>query len=471
MQSGGPEIVTLVDQPEAVETADRGQGRFDRMQAGSVAASVLIAAAVALVLGLIRLGNQSLWVDEAFTARAVRSSLPDLYEQLHWFYYSLAKPWTSVAGTSEWALRMPSVVGAMAACGLMVVLAHKLFDRWVALASGLFLATNPFLVKWSQQARSYTLLLAASLLATLLLIRALDRGSRAAWFSYGVAFTVVLFFHPVSGLALVPAHAVLILQRRDGLTPHGLVAANVIVGLGATWVAVVALWTRGEETGISWITSPTPAVVADALLWISGAAGLGILLAGMGFWVLHRAGRADLAVWLGVWAIGPFVFTVVASAAKPMFVDRYLIVAAPAFALLAGVAVTGIGSRLRAVIVPVIVIATSISLVVWYSHGSGNNWRGEGWSRAVTAVLERQGDDSRVLVVPWWANPAASYYGARVQGVVSGENSIWALVWSEEGHEIPKAERRGLGFGEYRLVEKLQFGWRVSAQRWERPSR
>ena len=139
------------------------------VRAPSLAVGVVVASGIALVLGLIRLGTPSLWFDEAFTADAVHRS-PEWWvdnDQYHVLYDSVARAWTSLAGTSEWALRLPSVFGAMAACALLVVLARKVFDGWVALVSGILLATSPFLVKWSQQARGYTLLLAVSLVATL----------------------------------------------------------------------------------------------------------------------------------------------------------------------------------------------------------------------------------------------------------------------------------------------------------------
>ena len=429
----------------------------------ALARDIVFAGSVAVVLGLIRIGAPSVWVDEAFTARAVRYPFPDyLLEQYHWLYYAMLKPWTSLAGTSEWVLRLPSVLALMAACGLLVVLAYKLFDRWVALVGGVLLATSPFLVLWSQQARSYTLLVVVSLLATLLLIRALDRGSRAAWLSYGVVFSAVIAVQPVSALVVVPAHAVLVFQRRERLVPHALLAVIAIVALALPWMTVVSVWSQEF-----WLAPPTAKDAAKAVLNISGAAGLGIPLAVVGLVVLRRAGKTDLAVWLGTWAFAPFLTAAIVSSVKPVFLDRYLIAAAPAFALLGAVAVTGVARRLRVALGVAVVIATSIGLVSWYSHSYGDNWRGENWKRAVATVSERQGSDEPIVVVPWWAHPAASYYGARVVGT-STSDSIWVLFWSEEGHELPLAERRALGFGEHRLVERLQFGWRVSAQRWER---
>ena len=56
-------------------------------------------------------------------------------------------------------------------------------------SAGCLLATSPYFVKWSQQARAYPFLAAAAIVATLLLLRALERDGRAAWALYGLAFT------------------------------------------------------------------------------------------------------------------------------------------------------------------------------------------------------------------------------------------------------------------------------------------
>jgi len=468
MRDVSPAPVTRIHASESNVSVGFDRHALDRVRTSAVTRDVVIASAVALVLGLIRLGTPSFWVDEAFTARAIQLPLSELIDrQYHLLYYSMAKPWAFFAGTSEWALRMPSVLGAMLACGLLVVLAHKLFDRWVSLTSGLFLATSPFLVKWSQQARGYTLILAASLLATLLLIRALERGSRTAWAVYGVAFSAVVVWHPVSGLLLLPAHAVLAYQRRERALPHGLLAAVIIGVLAVPWAGVVAVRSTGEGVAMNWLEAPTPAVAAHALLDVSGAAGVGVLLAIVGLGVLHRARSLNLMVWLGVWAFAPFLLALLVSTVRPIFLDRYLIVAAPAFALLAGVAVTGVGSRLRAATGLAAVVATSIGLVAWYSSADGGNWRGEDWRSAVTTVLERRGENEPIVVAPWSAHPAATYYGAQVSDV-STADSIWVLTWSETGDDLHAADRRALGFGNHRLVERLQFGWRVSAQLWKR---
>ena len=220
---------------------------------------------------------------------------------------------------------------------------------------------------------------------------------------------------------------------------------------------------------MDWLTAPSLEVATQAFLDVSGATGLGALLAGLGLWVLHRrTGVRDAGVWLATWALSPFVLALLVSTARPIYLDRYLMVAAPAFALLAGVAVMGVGRRLRAVLLAAAVAMTAVGLVQWYSTSDGN-WRGEDWRSAVRSVLERRAEADAVVVAPWSSAPAARYYGADVVDVSTAE-SIWVITWSETGDDITAAERRALGFGDHLRAEKLRFGWRVSAQLWRRPS-
>jgi mannosyltransferase len=445
----------------------RRTGVLARMRVSSLTVDVVVASGLALVVGVIRLGTPSFWVDESLTALEIQWSYDRALDGYYWLYYSIEKPWAALAGSSEAALRFPSVLGTMLACALLVVVGRKLFDRRIALVAGVLLAVNPFVVKWSQQARGYTLLLAVSVLAILLLLRALERGTRGGWALYGLAFSAVIIWHPPAGVVLAPTHILLVSQRRERVLPHGLAAALVIVALGVPWAAQIAMRSTGEGVVMNWLTFPTPEVTAHAVVDISGAAGLGLLLALVGLWALHRAGDVDRAVWLATWAFTPFVVALVISVARPIFLDRYLIVASPAFALLGAVAITGLGFRVRAALAAAVVVAVGIGLWHWYSTDEGN-WQGEDWRSAVHAVLGRQAEANAVVVVPWAAHAAAEYYGARPVDV-SAEDSLWVLVWSEtDPRDVSDAERRALGFGDHVRVEKLQFGRRLSAQLWRR---
>jgi hypothetical protein len=241
----------------------------------------------------------------------------------------------------------------------------------------------------------------------------------------------------------------------------------IVTVVGLAWIGQLALRTDGEASETAWIPYPSVEYAAGALLGVSGAAGLGVLLAALGLWTLRKARERRLAVWLGAWALGPFLLALAISLARPVFLDRYLVIATPAFAMLCAVAVFGLAARLRVGVLVVAAAATSLALVFWYQSVEDGNWRGEDWRGAVATVNDRRADGDAVVVVPWWAHDAAEYYGAEATSV-SGADSIWVLHWSEEGTQLPASVRRPLGFGDHELVETRQFGWRVSAQLWRR---
>jgi mannosyltransferase len=455
---------TIVDDPQRSDSARRALDEWTT----SAALATVLAGGVALVLGAIRLGTPSFWVDESYTARAVEGSALDLFDEYHGLHYSVELFWSFLVGTSEASLRFPSVVGAALSAIMLVSLGRKLFDPWVGLIAGLLLATSPFVVQWSQQARGYTLMLALSLAATLLLLRALDRGSRAAWAVYGLAFAVLVLWHPVAGVLLAPAHGVVVFQRRDSVLPHGLLAGVIVLAIGVPWAAQTAMRSTGAGVAMNWLTFPTAETAAWALLDVSGIAGLGVALGLAGVWILHRRGRDDAALWLSAWAFAPFALALLVSLVRPIYLDRYLIVASPAFALLAAIALTWVGRRARIALWPAVVVATVAGLAHWYSFGSDGNWRGEDWRSAVATVLERRAEVDAVVVVPWSSAPAARYYGASVEDT-STAGTIWVLTWSETAEDMTAAERAALGFGGHELVERQEFGRRVSAQLWSRP--
>ena len=153
-----------------------------------------------------------------------------------------------------------------------------------------------------------------------------------------------------------------------------------------------------------------------------------------------EAGRVDRASLLGTWAFVPFALALVASFVKPIYLDRYLISAAPAFALLGAVALLGVRRRVALVLATVVVAATAVGLVDWYRTADGGNWRGEAWRDAVALVDARRAEADAIVVVPWWANPAATYYGASRLGHIDRRQDLGA-EWSETGHRLPAAER------------------------------
>ena len=167
---------------------------------------------LALILRLISL-NQSLWLDEAITALAVKNnnlldlvskfSLGDLHPPLH---YVLLWFWGHLFGYSEISLRLPSVILGVATVWLVYQIGTLQFNKKVGLLAGLLLAVAPLHVYYSQEARMYSLAVLTVTLSFYFLIR-MTQGKSWSLLGLLVANTLILFTDYVAYLA-IPAQII-----------------------------------------------------------------------------------------------------------------------------------------------------------------------------------------------------------------------------------------------------------------------
>ncbi len=154
--------------------------------------------AAALLLGLVRfvkLGDWSLWMDEALTLTdAQRIADGDLHNPVGYgLVVGFAKLFNDYP--SEFLLRLlPAIVGWL--CIPLCYWAFRpLLSRRSAAAAAVLLALSPWHLFWSQSARFYTLAQAASLIGAGCFVRGLWAAWGWRWVSIGVivAFTAALF--------------------------------------------------------------------------------------------------------------------------------------------------------------------------------------------------------------------------------------------------------------------------------------
>ena len=148
---------------------------------------------VFIVLACYGIDRQSLWEDEYNSLWRVTTSKYPVWKDGHGFlYFALLNLWIQF-GTSELVLRSLSVlIGALAVC-LTYVVGIELLGRRVAVVGTWLIASSPFLIWYSQEARYITLVLVATLLSMYAFHRLISRPNFAWWFTYGAATLVALF--------------------------------------------------------------------------------------------------------------------------------------------------------------------------------------------------------------------------------------------------------------------------------------
>jgi 4-amino-4-deoxy-L-arabinose transferase-like glycosyltransferase len=159
----------------------------------------------------------------------LRANLADGHPPL-WFVAML--PWVKTFGTSLEALRLPSALtGAL--CVLLVWrLARREGGALAGLLAALLLALHGPHVFWSRMARMYAPACLLALLATLFLVRLLDRGRRRDALGY-VAAAGALLWTQAYGFPIVAAHG---LWAAAQALRSGTVRRDVLAAVGAAVV-------------------------------------------------------------------------------------------------------------------------------------------------------------------------------------------------------------------------------------------
>ena len=93
-------------------------------------------------------------------------------------YYVLAWGWARAFGRDEWGIRSLSALLGTLTVALGYPIGKQLASRRVGLILAGFLAFNPMLIWYSQEARSYALLILFAALSFLFFLRAFDSGGR-----------------------------------------------------------------------------------------------------------------------------------------------------------------------------------------------------------------------------------------------------------------------------------------------------
>src|SRR5680860_1220038 len=125
---------------------------------------IVVGLTIFAIITLWTITKSSIWFDEAFGAYMIhfnfaeiaRFTASDVHPPL---FYWLLKLWSMLFGNSELALRSMSVLFGGVAIVFGYLLANRLFSQKVARISLIFMVLSPMLVRYSQEARMYTLCL------------------------------------------------------------------------------------------------------------------------------------------------------------------------------------------------------------------------------------------------------------------------------------------------------------------------
>lgn len=316
----------------------------------------LVAAAISLVRPTwanLNAGELALWA----TADSGRAGLISVLREAETPYAAVIWAWTRVAGTSDLALRFPSIILIAAAAALIGVLGSRMGGAKVGFVAGLLFAVLPAASQHAQNSGPAALTIFAAVLATLCLTRLLDRIRFGGMAAYAAAASLLLLCG-VGAAAVLLAHllAVLVLRRR------AIVAWLVAVVIGAVPVVVTHLWL---------LQSPPR---ADRLLLEQAVPVIGgtLLLGGvvMGLAAVSFSTRKNELL-LSAWALLPPLSALLLSSITGRSVLGTVVTAIPAWVLLAALALKKVPT-IRSVVVLLLITAAGLPAQLQLRTPSGH---------------------------------------------------------------------------------------------------
>ena len=424
-------------------------------RSGRPSTVALAVVALAAVLRLYRLGDESVWLDEAFTWVFVAekyttvellTTLPteDVHPPL---YYLLMDGWVGIAGVTETAMRLPSALFGIAAVGLTYVVGAKVFDEWTGVIGAAIVTVSSFHLYYSQEARMYAML-AALTLASYYFFVDLSQGDEVSrWTILGYTVTsVLLVYTHVYGIFVVLAQNAYLVPRllmadREwpaiGEIRPGPVSVRRWVGLQSAIAFLSAPWllvlltrlptiSHGGCVSIAWIPDPCVKIVSRTLhryFFYCGTAefygvpmgsgplrgviypavvllSLGLAVVGLGHVTNtgHYARPDGRTIMVVLWFLTPLLVPYALSElVTPILITRYTISASLPLFLLVGKGVRSLRPLVpatgRAVLVVLLVVGLAAPIPTYYEADQKRQWR-----TAVETVETTADDEALVLV-------------------------------------------------------------------------
>jgi mannosyltransferase len=338
----------------------------------------LIVAGFVVVATLLRVPTlgRSYWVDEAISVGIASHPVTQIPALLRDdgsppLWYFLLHFWMLAAGSSPVATHVLALLVSLVVTPLAYWAGRQLFGRPAALCAAALSATSPFLNWYGTENRMYTLVVAISLVAVTLTVRAVRDRSRRDAIGAVVAFAALDYTHNW-GLYLTAVTVLYLAGRALAARDRGLLAW--VLGGGAAVVLLYLPWLpsfleQASTTAAPWAVAPLFSdLVADPTTLVGGTAGAVVapVLVGAVLWTRGRrtARTSQAATVLVSITLGVTVLGWLAAQIEPSWTVRYLAVTLAGWILAAAGALGASRTGRR------VVVAVTVGLATWSVVGA-----------------------------------------------------------------------------------------------------
>jgi len=356
------------------------------------------------------------WSDEIFSMLISRSWSVMLeyfrnYENNMSLYYITLHVWTNVFGNSEAASHSLSLLCALFTLPVFYKLARVWLNKSTALLTSVLLAANPLFVFYSLEVRSYSMLVLASTISTLIFVRLARKPGFGLAVCYGLSVVIATYIH-YFGILLILVHVLTISWKK--LTKPQIWFFFLSVFVILTGILPLLIFQQQNKSQVAWLTKPDL-----KYLWytckdlVGGGYDFLILLFCLffvvkkGYWKYASNNEVFLQRLALAWTLVPtlllFIFSYLE---KPIFLTRYFVWCVPGAVLLMSLIIsyTGWENRSKSV------VWLLLSIIMIYRSYSFLHRRGSGYKEAVAYLNETVRPGESVITYPFYKSFHVSFY-------------------------------------------------------------
>lgn len=462
---------------------------------------ILIIILLGGILRVTKLDYQSLWndelssltrVDESSLREVIEASKEDVHPAL---YYSLLYLWQSAFGNSSFSVRLLSVIFGTLSILAIFFLGKTLYSEREALISAFILSISYFGIYYSQEVRSYSLLLLLSICSYLFFIKIqphppqphhppphpshppLSGNRRSLYYIFYILCTTLLIYTHYFGILVLVSQFVLILsawrQKKDKDYFKILFSQ---VGITLLYLPQIAIMKSKMNIAETWIKKPHFDFFLHYFYEYWGKNEIFFLLALLCifcFFYFRKKEELSETLLLVIWVTVPLILAYGRSIfSTPILTSRNTIIILPPLIMMTARGIT----KNEDLLVPLLVavsIAGLCSLFItndYYYRVTKQQFR-----EVADVVLEAKAvqDQSLVIACAWNTNYFDYFFKQahsplRVSGIYDEKEDIPALdalvqksqkkyLWYLIGHKYPSQEFLQYLEKRYKLMGTRQF--------------
>lgn len=362
---------------------------------------------IGILIRLIGLGEQCIWIDEAFAIQAAQAPLGDVLmvaDPTPPLYYTLLHFWIKMVGNNATTVRLLSVLFGGLSIPAIYFTATKLLNRTAGLTAAVLLTLSPANIYLSQLARTYSLLLLLSIVSMYLYLSLLERPNWKRIAFYVLCTILLVYCHVFAWFIVIAQNLHFLYRNRLSLFTKKwwwIVIQTIPVALFFPWFFRY-ITTRNDH---GWIDGFHFYQLRDLLFNVfvgpsEITPGLVPLIPFVLLLLWRRSRRGVLYVWLLAPIVVPALISIFIT---PIFTPKYIFYITVPLYILLGDALTQLRFR-----------RTAISVAALFFLGCTINQQiremNDPWDRAIEYVQKYKTDEPILLIMDYETLPFTYNY-------------------------------------------------------------